>query len=112
MISIYICLGVIALLVGISLKARRHFTPQERIPMQWNMKGEINWSARRDIAIWIIPAIGLGTLIFMLWIFAISDILNHILGCSILGFTGLMLVIIHQVHMRYARHYNDRHNSD
>ena len=108
MISFYICLAVMGLMIAISLKARKDFAPDELIPMQWGIGGEMNWSARRDVAIWTMPAITMGTLIFMLWIFAISDILNHILGYSILGLTGLMLVIIHKVHMSYARHWLDK----
>lgn len=49
---------VMLILMGMSRWAERRFRSCERLPMQWGLHGQVNWTMRRKPALMIAPAIG------------------------------------------------------
>ncbi len=49
--------------IAIAIRANASLRQQDRVPMQWGINGEVNWTAPRLIGLSITPAIAIGILI-------------------------------------------------
>ena len=54
----------LAIMVGIAMWANRHFHRAARLPMQWGLRGTVNWSAPRVWALSFIPLLAFGFFAF------------------------------------------------
>lgn len=93
---IYVVLPVsIAAMAGIAIWAYRNVAPDaERLPMQWSVRGEINWRAPRLIAIAATPLLML-TLIVAIFIFSRHDHAERNLALLWISFLGPALQALH-----------------
>lgn len=56
MISSILALCCLAFMAGLAVYADRHIAPGEtRLPMQWSVKGKVNWTAPRRLALALPP---------------------------------------------------------
>ena len=59
--------GIIALalaaLIAMSVRADRRFRDRPRLPMQWSITGEVNWTAPRLVALCFMPVLSLVVLV-------------------------------------------------
>lgn len=76
MLEVAISAFSIAVIGGMSLWANRHFAMFERLPMQWSLTGEVNWSASRHLALVFTPVLAALTLLCVGLTFAISEALG------------------------------------
>jgi hypothetical protein len=56
MVQSSIALIAAMVLIGMSLRANARFREETRLPMQWSVKGSVNWTAPRRLALAITPA--------------------------------------------------------
>jgi hypothetical protein len=54
-----------SILAGLSAWANSRFRHHERLPMQWSVTGTVNWTAPRALALSLVPALGVGVLVFI-----------------------------------------------
>lgn len=57
MIQAFIAALALAVVVGMSLRASKRFSREERLPMQWSFGGSVNWSAPRTLALSFTPVL-------------------------------------------------------
>lgn len=58
MAELTIALVMIVLLCAASIWANRRFRDEDRLPMQWSLSGDVNWTAPRRVALALMPALG------------------------------------------------------
>ena len=57
-------LGIFTLLmVLVALLANAYLPTAERLPMQWSLRGQINWTAPRYIGLGFFPALGFASMV-------------------------------------------------
>ncbi len=63
-----VLLGISALFaiifVLVAMRANARFRWHDRLPMQWSLTGSVNWTAPRRIALGLLPALGMGLMLF------------------------------------------------
>lgn len=93
---IYVVLGVsIAAMAGIAIWAYRNVAPDsDRLPMQWSVRGAINWRAPRLIAVAVTPLLML-TLIVVIFIFSRDDHAERNMALLWISFLGPALHALH-----------------
>ena len=103
MTELSIATVVILALCFASLKADRRFRNADRLPMQWSLAGEVNWTAPRRLALSFTPALASVILIAI----ALTILLSghprpgqEGLGVPIVLLVGLVFVGVHAMHLR------------
>lgn len=91
----------IATLVVMSIRANSRFRDVEKLPMQWSLKGAVNWTAPRKVALSLTPILGAIILIFI----AISSVMleprpgQEGLEVPITIVVALTLFAVHALHL-------------
>lgn len=62
MIEALIVIGAAAALIALSLRANVRFRHEDRLPMQWSLNHEVNWTAPRALALAFTPALAICSL--------------------------------------------------
>lgn len=57
MLQTLIAIIVVGVLVGLSKLANERFRNEARLPMQWGLNGTVNWTAKRVLALSVVPAL-------------------------------------------------------
>ncbi|ODS58908.1 MAG: hypothetical protein ABS40_00880 [Agrobacterium sp. SCN 61-19] len=93
---IYVVLAVsIAAMAGIAIWAYRNVAPDaDRLPMQWSVRGAINWRAPRLIAVAVTPLLML-TLIVVIFIFSRDNHSERNMALLWISFLGPALQALH-----------------
>lgn len=93
--------GTVVVLGLISVFALTKIPVGASLPMQWGFDGEPTWSAPRDLAVWLIPLIGV---VVMIWSGAgrRASIAADPENVWPLYMTGAVLIAIHAVHLWFA----------
>ena len=93
---IYVVLAVsIAAMAGIAIWTYRNVAPDaDRLPMQWSVRGAINWRAPRLIAVAVTPLLML-TLIVVIFIFSRDDHAERNMALLWISFLGPALHALH-----------------
>ncbi|MFN3364611.1 MAG: hypothetical protein ACK40W_11655 [Allorhizobium sp.] len=93
---IYVVLAVsISVMAGIAIWAYRNVAPDaDRLPMQWSVRGEINWRAPRLIAVAVTPLL-MVTLIVVIFIFSRHNHSERNMALLWISFLGPALQALH-----------------
>ena len=60
--TIALFFGLIA--IAIAIRANASLRNEDRLPMQWSIRGEVNWTAPRLVGLCFIPVVSIGALIW------------------------------------------------
>lgn len=52
-------------IAGLAVRANRRLRHHDRLPMQWSLGGEVNWTAPRAVALSLIPVLAAGMMGFV-----------------------------------------------
>ena len=102
MIELLIVLAVVLSLVAASIWADRRFRKTERLPMQWSLGGNVNWTAPRRIALAFTPALAavtLGGVVLLILSSGDPRPSQEGMGPPVLLFLGLMFLAVHALHL-------------
>ena len=103
MIELFVAAGIIAVLVIASVRADRRFRSAERLPMQWSLTGNVNWTAPRRIALAFAPALAaicLGAIAILAWVGGAPRPGQEGLGPLVVLMVGLVFAGVHALHLR------------
>ncbi|TXM67598.1 hypothetical protein FV222_20140 [Methylobacterium sp. WL103] len=64
----FIAIAAVAVLSALSLWANGPFSALDRLPMQWSLSGEVNWSAPRPLALAFVPVLAAILMAIDLWV--------------------------------------------
>ena len=63
-----VAIAAVAVLSALSLWADGRFSASDRLPMQWSLSGEVNWSAPRPLALAFVPVLAAFLMAIDLWL--------------------------------------------
>ena len=100
MIELLIAVCVTVLLAGASAWAERRFRKADRLPMQWSLKGRVNWTAPRRLALAFTPTLG-ALVLGSTAIIAVGGARRHgaDVGVPVLCLIGLAFLAAHGLHL-------------
>jgi hypothetical protein len=107
-----IVIGMIAtaLLITMSLRAKKKFRDQIRLPMQWLLNGEVTWTAPRRFALAFIPALAIPIIwaTVALTIFVPARRGQEGFEIPVTLFMGVIFIATHFLHIRLINNYLKR----
>jgi hypothetical protein len=103
MIELSIALSTILILSFASVRADERFRGEDRLPMQWSAKGNVNWTAPRRIALAFTPVLAIVVLTAVTLSIALGDDprpgQDSFVTPAVL-FIGLVFIGVHALHLR------------
>lgn len=101
MVELIITVCVIVLLAGASVWAERRFRKVDRVPMQWSLKGRVNWTAPRRLGLAFTPTLGALVLASTAIIALVGGPPRHgeDVGVPVLCLIGLAFLGAHGLHL-------------
>jgi hypothetical protein len=102
MIELAVTTGIVALLVAMSVRADKRFRNEARLPMQWSLTGDENWTAPRQVALAFTPAIAAILLVATTILVMVSGeprMGQKGLGPPVVLLVGLAFVGVHALHL-------------
>lgn len=85
-----------ALIAAIALFTNRRFRDMDRLPMQWGLSGEVNWTAPLPVALAFIPAIH-AVLVAALLLSSVHDPARY--GAYNVAFLTVVLIAVQIFHL-------------
>ncbi|MCU6454012.1 hypothetical protein LPN01_07980 [Sphingomonas sp. A2-49] len=90
----------LAVILTLAVRANARFRGEARLPMQWDLAGEVTWSAPRHMALAFMPVLASGSFVFLLYLarnVAPRPGQEHLVLPMFAG-TGVTLVAIQLLH--------------
>ena len=113
MIQALVALAALIVLVVMSQRANRKFRNSARLPMQWSLGGQVNWTAPRHIALSFTPVLAAFILaaVVILTIVATPRAGQEGYEIPVVVLVALTFIGIHALHLWLLNRTLDRNES-
>jgi nitrate reductase gamma subunit len=100
-VALIVPVVAVALLTAMSLRANRRFRTDQRLPMQWSLRGSVNCTAPRKVALAITPVLAAVCLLAIaaLTAFAAPRPGQEHFVIPVNVFTALAFLAVHAFHL-------------